>query len=656
MPNLGPAANCLAAAYMGYINQEMAAAAKKIASITSSFTDPLNALINSNVNSLANDASQLASGNVMGKLQAMGTVFILNKVKNELTDILADAIKADPEIGERIEQIANISEAVYGIISLAMLTKKDAAYHAIELIIEELNELLDAKEASLKKIKAHIVQLNNVIQVATKNAEATATDIKAMLATVFTSLGLAETALSNLEVGLAGTPARFVDKYYTDAETRMKSIATLLAPETDTSILDITTALTSAAVGSDQVTSAQLKTATWSIIPLAYIVDCEMKAVEGATKKINRYIDRIEDCLPNYEAAIESKAMQNFRLKLVRNIRLKVTALKKEIEQAKNKQELSSISMKAIGWNARVSAINVALPKAKNKIKATTADNERREKMNQELILMLDELDTINGTYVSAALEDVTTMRVQANMLVNQAKNIMSKIGKDSVSNADMTAFQAGVNASMTGSSSAIEESLATVAKIKKALKIYKTGPTADSKLDEISNLLKLLGFDRAADLLKLGDFQAILDSTLDDASYIGLAIKCLRKVETNAGDSITLASIVFIREKLENQRINKITAAFDIIDSSKNAAILEVKNYMDDAQADIEKVKNIIAEIKGLAAKGGETIAALDEAAEGVGAALGGIMTSPGGSLNEYVSNLNVKGLPSGCPDMVNI
>ena len=168
--------------------------------------------------------------------------------------------------------------------------------------------------------------------------------------------------------------------------------------------------------------------------------------------------------------------------------------------------------------------------------------------------------------------------------------------------------------------------------------------------------MLNMLGFDRAADLLKNGDFQSVLDSTIDDASYIGLAIKCLKQVEIEAGDSITVYTVTAIREALESERQNKLFSAFDIIDSSKNAAMLEAKNYIQDAQSNIKKVKGIITQLKGLAAKAGDTYSALETAYDGVEGALGEIFTGPGGAFNGDISDLNVDGFQSGCPNLSEI
>ena len=158
------------------------------------------------------------------------------------------------------------------------------------------------------------------------------------------------------------------------------------------------------------------------------------------------------------------------------------------------------------------------------------------------------------------------------------------------------------------------------------------------------------MGLDRAKDLLKLGKFKDFLDSALDTASYIGLVIKCVVDAMELVEDSVTLDILAGIKEELEAQRIGEFSVAFDILDSGKSAAILEITNKLAEGQANLEKVKRIVSTLQDIAEKAGETAADLAETAEGLGQELGEVATGAGGALNDALSDLDIKGLQSGC------
>ncbi|NIR13247.1 MAG: hypothetical protein GWN86_04565 [Desulfobacterales bacterium] len=188
------------------------------------------------------------------------------------------------------------------------------------------------------------------------------------------------------------------------------------------------------------------------------------------------------------------------------------------------------------------------------------------------------------------------------------------------------------------------------IGEIRSALALFQTEPTSDQLLTDMLQLLELLGMDRAKDLLKLGKFKNFLDTTIDDASYIGLAIKCLIDVEAVIEDTITLESVTKLREALESQRVSELAAAFDILDSGKNAAVLEIQNALAEGQDNLEKVQRIVTELKSLASKAGETVNEISAAADGLEDALGEISTSPGGALKDAVDELDVDALQGGC------
>ncbi|NIR13101.1 MAG: hypothetical protein GWN86_03760, partial [Desulfobacterales bacterium] len=196
-----------------------------------------------------------------------------------------------------------MTEAVYGIISLAVMLRKEAPYSAILEIIEELNEMLDAKEQSLTDMQKHLVQLNNVIQSAVDNPTDTAALIKDDYELASSKLGDAVDRLVALESSMTNSQAIFVQKELDGAITNIQAAEALISPDTDVNVLDVATAAANGALPTQYLTDAQRKLSVYSVIPLSLQIECELLAVERNTRRINNYLAQLDTVIPNYEEA-----------------------------------------------------------------------------------------------------------------------------------------------------------------------------------------------------------------------------------------------------------------------------------------------------------------------------------------------------------------
>jgi hypothetical protein len=633
-----------------FIAQEAVKLTERVTSVIASFTDPLDALAETNVKQLVDDVSSAAAGNIAGNLASLGAAIIVNKIKRELNEILKDVIQRDPAIGDAIQRITNLSEAVYGIISLAVMLRKEAPFSAFKLIIDDLNDILDTKENSINVMKQHITQLNNTIMALAEDPDDASTKLKADLTLVSSDLGDAKDKLLALETSMSAATSVFVKKDFDAIVTSINSADAKLCPSTDTNLLDVATAVAPGGLGGDLLSDAQIRLSSFSIKPLTIMINCEMAAIERATTRINTFIGELSEVIPNYEAAVESASMKNFRIKLVAELRKRVTQLKEDIDEELEKDSLDTLALHSLSWCGRMGAIKEMVPKVEDRLSSGSNDQERLDQMNKEVESVLDAIADINGTNVTAGIESTVGMRSQVNTLIGQGNALMRLMGTDSITSFDIDSFTATASTVVSNSSSTLAESLSTIASLRTALAKFQTLPPADQRLEKLLDLLGLMGLDRAKDLLKIGKFKDFLDTTIDNASYIGLAIKCLVDAEGLIEDSVTLALVTSIREILEGQRISELSAAFDILDSGKNAAILEITAKLEEGQENLKKVQRIIEALQGLAAKAGEAAADLSEAAEGLGQELGEVTTGIGGSLNEALSDLDIKGLQSGC------
>lgn len=650
MASFDAAVACLTGAYTSFITQEATKLALKMQGVIASFTDPVDALAATNITQLTKDVSSLSTGNVTGKLVSIGEAIIINKVKRELNSILEEVIKRNPGIGDAIQRITNMTEAVYGIISLAVMLRKEAPYSAVVEIIEDLNEMLDAKEQSLTDMQKHLVQLNNVIQSAVDNPQGTATLVKDDYEAASSKLGDAVNSLIALESSMTNSQAIFVQKELDSAVSNIQAAEALISPPTDYNVLDLASAASNGALSGDFLTDAQKKLSVYSVIPLSLQIECELRAVERNTRRINNYLSQLENVIPSYEEAAESVAMKNFRTKLVTQIRMRTQQLRDDIDSALTKANLSTIGLHSLSWCARLESILDMTPRLQNSLASGSDDAERLAAMEEEVGEVLDALAAIDSQNVSGGIESTTAISAQVSTLVGQGKNIMTLMGENKINNYDIEAFKNTAYTVTMSGDSAIQESIGAVGEIRSALALFKTEPTSDQLLTDMLQLLELLGMDRAKDLLKLGKFKNFLDTTIDDASYIGLAIKCLIDVEAVIEDTITLETVTKLRETLESQRISELAAAFDILDSGKNAAVLEIQNALAEGQSNLEKVQRIVTELKSLASKAGETVTEISAAADGLEDALGEIATSPGGVLKDAIDELDVNALQGGC------
>jgi hypothetical protein len=308
------------------------------------------------------------------------------------------------------------------------------------------------------------------------------------------------------------------------------------------------------------------------------------------------------------------------------------------------------MALNALSWTSRLGAINDTVPKLRSELSTGSEDEERLAQMSAELDAVLAALANVNTTNTTAGIEDTLALKTQVTTLIGQGKAIMQLMGTSQMTNYDVQSFRITANAVTSGGGSAIKDSLSALSSIKSALALYQTEPPVDQRIDELLSLLELMGMDRAKDLLKMGQFKDFLDTTIDDASYIGLAIKCLISVEDLVTDTATLATLTSIRESLEGQRVSELAAAFDILDSGKNAAISEIKNRLEEGQQNLTKIKQVVETLKELAKKAGESVTAIEAAAAGLDEELGEIATGAGGSLNSVLSDLDIDGLQSGC------
>jgi len=651
MAFLLPVASCLAASMNTFITQEAAKLTEKIASIITSFTDPVEALAAANISQIVDDASSLASGNVLGNLASIGEALLVNRMKRELNELLADVIKNHPSVGDAIQRITNLSEAVYGIVSLAILLRKDSPFSAVGMIVDDMNELLDVKEKMLNDIKKHMTQLNNVIMSAIDNPTKTSEIMMKSFEKTYSGLLTASTHFMSLESGLKATVPRFIDKDYDNGMMNLQNARSNLCKDTgDVNILDLGKALANGSIGVDHLSDAQIQLSGYSMIPISNMITCEMNSVMRSNDRLTMFIRQIPDIIPNYNRSMESTKMKNFRVSLVSEVRKRIDILAGDIKESIDKKNLNTASLHSMSWCSRMAAIEEMAPKAKNKVELSVEDEERREEMMKEISEMLSAIEAIDGGNMLDGAENMAPFMTQVMLVVNQAKMIMTIMGTGKINNYDIESFKITVNQVVNNNHTAIGDSLDGISKLRNALGKFKTRPKGNQKLDKLLSILELMGLDRAKDLLKMGMFSEFLDTDIDVASYIGMAINCLIKAEQSVVDSVTMDAISKIRHDLESQRASELSAAFDILDSGKNSAILEIKRHMSKGQENLAKVKRIYETLKDLADKAGETASQIEAAADNITPALGEISTGMGGSMNDTLSNLDIKGVHGGC------
>ncbi len=655
MAAISPVVSCLSASMSTFIAQEAAKLTEKVASIISSFTDPVEALAASNISTLVDDVSSLASGNVLGNMASIGEAILINKMKRELNGILADVIKNHPAVGDAIQRITNLSEAVYGIVSLAILLRKDSPFSAVGMIVDDILEMLDVKEKMLNEIKKHMTQLNNVVMSAVNNPTKTSEVMMKSFEKAYSGLTTASSHFLSLESNLRATVPKFVDKEYNGGLSGLQSARSSLCKDTDgVNILDVGSAMADGVIGVEHLTEAQIQLSGYSMIPLTNMITCEMNSIDRSNDRITMFLTQISDVIPNYQRSLEADKMKEFRVSLVSEIRKRIDVLAADIKESIEKHDVNMAALHSMSWCSRMGSIEQMAPKVKNKVEDTLEDEERREQMIKEISDMMEAINQINDGNMSAGIEDMAPFLTQVTLVINQAKMIMSIMGTGKIDNYDIKSFRITVNQVVNNGHTAIGDSLKGISKLRSALGKFKSRPSGNQTLDKLLSVLELMGLDRAKDLLKFGKFSEFLETNIDNASYIGMAINCLIKAEQSAVDSVTLDLLSKMRQELEGQRISELSAAFDILDSGKNSAILEIKRHLERGQENLAKVNRIVDTLKDLAKKAGETGEQLSQAAGNLAPALGEIATGMGGSMNETLSELDIKGVYGGCQGMM--
>ncbi len=143
--------------------------------------------------------------------------------------------------------------------------------------------------------------------------------------------------------------------------------------------------------------------------------------------------------------------------------------------------------------------------------------------------------------------------------------------------------------------------------KVRTACQTFAQIPIANkAKYDQLIGALGSLGLDRAKDLLSLGKYADYINAGIDDLSYLGMIIKCLKNVIDAADDTQTKASIGKIRESLIAQRTNE---SLSLVDRARRR--LDFVGKLQDQIAAIQKNASVAAGVLEQLKQIGEQIGA---------------------------------------------
>ena len=611
---LTTARGCLALDFPQFVAKELAHLTDDITSALQTVTDPIGALADLNTQGVIDGVAEISQGDIMSNLADAVTGFGVDAIRREANGMLAAMSTAFPNATKRVLDLLNTTEQLVTAGSLILSLVPETPYLAAQRMCTEIVRLIDLKVANLECLRKHVGQLSNAVTVLLETNKTYKDSTLADLVTISAKLATVETELIRSSVIRAGQRV-FDAKAFGRARDTLQQVSAILAPARmdSGSVLGISELLIFGSTDSAVLTPSNVKLSTMVIPPLLEMIKVEASAIATQTSVINNYLEALFEVLGNYAAAPVSTKMKELRARLISDLLSRTRDLHERVNLAYARKSVRLASAESMLWASRVKTMLSMMDKVKETtLKEGSIDGpDRAAALAAELERLFDEIRAINSEHTVAGVEDVTELQTKATALALGAERIVASFDTRPPSQNQMATFNQLATQTALRSHSLADQSTADATRLRSACQRFAQLPIANKqKYDQLLDTLGHLGLDRAKDLLTLGKYADYINAGIDDLSYLGLIIKCLKEIIDATDDTQTKASIGRIREKLIGQRTNQSLSLVDRAQRRTNF-IGTLQDRIDEIQHNAKVVAGVLEQFKELADKVGVNVTA---------------------------------------------
>jgi hypothetical protein len=596
------AIGCLSTVFPQFVAKELATLSDQILAGVQGFTDPLTAIGDTNLDALIDGVATLSEGDVFSNLGQAAAGLSAQFVLREASELMDEMARRNPSVAKRVQQIGNMASQLLASGSLMASLLPDLPYAAAQRMCETIIDLTTLKINNLVCLRKHITQLINCIIVLAKNVDTYVDETLANLAEASATLKIVQQEL-NRSQRLQGGVIIFDSLAFDRARLRLGEVGRLLTPDKDgTSILDVAQILTFGSVEAGHVNLANRALVTLVIPSLLNLVEVEVSAVFTQTQVINFHIEMLAQVIQSFRDSQKTSPVAEARARLIAIIRERLEELGSRIDLAIARKSTRAASAEMLLWSSRVKSILAMMDQVKELTlqEGSIEGPDKAFALEQAFQGLLAKLTAINNDVTVLGIEDPTDLRNKVLGLVKGARRIMDDIDAKRTNSNRMATFHQQALQVAVAQASAVQDSINVAAEQKRACEEFAAIDLAvRDRFDQLVNSLRLLGLDRAVDLLNVGRFQTFFESDLDSLSYLGVVIKCLSDTINGLDDAQTRQQIIAIRDSLVGKKTNQDVAAADTADSGRTRMITKLQETIADIQRNAKAVETIAAEVK---------------------------------------------------------
>ena len=542
------AIGCLSTVYPQYVSQKLAEFTDQILTAVESFTDPFSALADLQLDSLIDDVASLSDTDAFTLAASVATGLTEQFVRRDGESILADN-EEFASATKRAQDIRNLSNKVVSVSVSMMGTNSDMPYAAAQRMCEIIIQLANLRVKNLNCLRKHIVQVVNSVVTLANNTENYHDDTLDDLQDVSVRLGQVETELATSQVILDGNVV-FDIEAFNRARAGMLEVSRLLTPDIDgTSILDVVDIVTFGSVEASQVDSDSARLIRLVIPSLANLLEVEASAYYSHVEVTNHQITSLLGTVTSFEESASSIRVATERSRTIQAMRDRIDKMHYAIDLAVERQSTTAASAQMLIWSSQTKAIIALMDKLKQLEFVPASDDALLE---SEFQTLLDDLTGLNNDVTVAGIEDPQPLRDAALSLSQMALRVMGDLEAGRATAGRMATLHAQALTLATSQVNRIDSSITLAQQQKTICQRYADLEIAGrEQYDQTVSSMKVLGLDRAVDLLGTGRFTTFLESDVESLSYTGAAINCLTNAMNGIDDSRTRERLAEIRDDM---------------------------------------------------------------------------------------------------------
>jgi hypothetical protein len=613
---LTKAIGCLSTTFPQFLAKEIARLADSVVSATQAIADPLSAIADTNVQGVIDDVATLSQNRNLDDIGVIGEGLIRSYVTREAREELEAMAAANPKDKKKILDALNTGEKVMSSAMVMFSLYREAPYVVAQKMCENLERLTQLKIDNLNCLKRHILQMNNCVSALAK-AKNEIVNFPVALAALSAALEAAKQNLTRAVTTVGGSTV-INSQALSAAKAALQQGDVIIDPTgADHSILDVVNILTSGTTSSEHITESNIWLAAMAVPHISFYLEAEMAAIERTTEAINFLLDGLATVMVSFRSSAVSSRTKEIRSRTIQSILSKTTALKAEVDAARQSNVTSIQTHKSLLWSSRLKTLISML----DKVQSNSSSEGSSEGSNHalELSKIYDDLiytiTQINSEHVVVGVEDISTMKTQVTHLRKAGNHILKVLDEKAVTDSDMLTFTTLVATTAIGGNNLIDESVRAAYALQVACQSYLATDIGFRKdYDKLITLFEALGWDRARDMLDAGRFVDFFNSSMDGLSYLNTAINCLTEAINGVDDANTKQEIATLRDDLQSRRSNQLLTAADNLNFGATKILADAKRKLEEFERRKQTALNLVDKLRAIYRSINGNLVELDE------------------------------------------